>query len=224
MSQRRRNWLSGAAAAVGAVLVITGCGIGQPGIGAQPPAAPKMDRSRIDVDGDGDRNRWAHGQDVLNPPVSLGTLPSPRSGAGVDGGEAALADRVADVASSVPGVQSAAAVVRNHRAFIGIRVSMPIRDAERTEQVKTEIRQRLLITAPVINEAHITEDRALLRQIEDVADAVRAGRPVSDFQSRIAQWQRQIPRVLPKLEPPAPSPARNSVNTPPTPAPPFRGP
>ncbi|MDI3256643.1 MAG: YhcN/YlaJ family sporulation lipoprotein [Kyrpidia sp.] len=210
---------------IGLAFGAAACGpVGQPGAGPQPQAAPKMDRARIDVDGDGDRNRWARGQDVLNPPVNLGTVPSPRSGAGVDGGNAALADRLADIASSVPGVQSAAAVVRNRHAFIGIRVSAPIQDAQRTEQVKTEIRQRILVWAPVIAEAHITEDRALLRQIEDVADAVRAGRPVGDFNARINEWERRIPRVAPKLEPPAPSPSKAPVQTPPTPAPPYPGP
>ncbi|MDI3327806.1 MAG: YhcN/YlaJ family sporulation lipoprotein [Alicyclobacillaceae bacterium] len=190
--------------------------------GAAPGPAPRLDRSRVDVDGDGDRSRWAKGQDILNPPVQLGTVPSPRSGAASNGGTAALADRIADVAQSVPGVQSAAAVVRGRQAYVGLRLSPNIRDSGRVNQVKTEVRQRLLIQAPVVYRVHVTDDRQLTRQIEEVADAVRAGRPVQDFSGRIDEWERLIPPTAPKVEPPVPSPSRFPTEKPPAPALPNR--
>ncbi|MBX6394294.1 MAG: YhcN/YlaJ family sporulation lipoprotein [Alicyclobacillaceae bacterium] len=222
--RRQRTPLMGAAVVIALACGLVACAPTTRPPGAEPQAPDmRIDRSRVDVDGDGDRERWAKRQDVLNPPVSLGTLPSPRSGAGINGGSAALADRIADVALSVPGVQSAAAVVREQHAYIGVRVSPAVWDAGRGEQVKTEIRQRLLIQSPIFPKVHVTEDPALVRQIEDVADAVRAGRSLNDFKARVDQWERQIPVVAPKVEPPVPSPSRAPTETPPTPAPPYRG-
>jgi hypothetical protein len=165
-----------------------------------PNTEPLYDNRGIDLDGDGDR-AWLSGHNnINNPPVNLSNL-APLGGGYRDttqiysGGF--TADRVADLAQSIRGVDTASVVLADQTAIIGLRLHRTV-PRERANAIAQEVRQLLMIQAPVLRSVRITTDNSLERRVSDMAQSVRSGRNISSADRDFQKLVRDIPEVVPR--------------------------
>lgn len=160
---------------------------------------PRWDNKQIDVYGDGDRVQLSRGSKVLSPPVNLSALPPAYGSSNMAQGlypGGVTADRISDLAHSVQGVDSAHAIVTGRTAIIGLDLRRDLRSSE-AGPILQEIRQRLMIQAPIFQQVYITADRGLSRRIWNVTEGIRQGRGLSSFDGEIRFLVNTIPPVPP---------------------------
>ncbi len=162
---------------------------------------PRYDNRGIDFDGDGDRSWLSGNNNMNNPPVNLRSL-APMAGGSADMTQGpysgwVTADRVADLAQTVPGVASASAVLRGQTAIVGLSLHRTV-PRERAAQIAQEVRRMLLVQAPVFRTVHISTDNVLSRRVFDVSQNIRNGRPLSSMDGEIEQLSRDIPVLPPR--------------------------
>lgn len=201
---RTNRWAAWTVLAILAAGLLSGCGAGAPGIDGRiqkQNTEPLYDNRGIDIDGDGDR-AWLSGHnEINNPSVNLrnfapmgpgfrDTTQGPYSG-GI------TADRVENLVQSVQGVDTASVVVSGQTAIIGLTLHRNI-PKERAAAIMQEVRQLLMVQAPVFRSVRITTDRALARRVFDVAQNVRSGRPLPTVDREFQQLTRDIPEVAPR--------------------------
>jgi hypothetical protein len=107
--------------------------------------------------------------------------------------ENALGDRDAQMTLSVPYVASSVAVPSGRAVLVGVglsRAGNPDIDA-----IKTEIRRRLLIQAPIFRSVYVTTDPRQVTQLNQIADGLRQGRPISRYHLQMEALMRAMPPV-----------------------------
>lgn len=200
---RTNKWIAWTVLGSMALGVFAGCG-GNPGTNGRmqsiPNTEPLYDNRGLDLDGDGDRARLSGHNNINNPPVNLSNM-APLGGGYRDMTETysggLTADRVSDLAQSVQGVDTASTVLVGQNAIIGLRLHRTV-PPERANAIAQEVRQLLMIQAPVFRSVRITTDNALHRRVFDLAQSVRGGRALSSTDRDIQQLTRDIPEILPR--------------------------
>ncbi|WP_018133002.1 YhcN/YlaJ family sporulation lipoprotein [Effusibacillus pohliae] len=199
---RTDKWIAWTVLGTVTLGLLAGCGGGSPGINHRMQAEktePIYDNRGIDLDGDGDRAWLAGHNNINNPPVNLRNMAPPIGGGFRDytqgtyaGG--VTADRIADLAQSIQGVDTASVVVNGQTAIVGLRLHRTV-PRERAGAIAQEVRQLLMVQAPVFRSVRITTDSALARRVYDTAQKVRSGQPLSSLDQEIEQLKRDIPEV-----------------------------
>jgi YhcN/YlaJ family sporulation lipoprotein len=105
-----------------------------------------------------------------------------------------IAERLIKLATSVPQVNSATCVVLGKTAIVGIDVDADL-DRSRVGTIKYSVAEALRKDPAGIN-AVVTADVDLNARIREIADEIRAGRPVSAFANELADI---IGRIMPQL-------------------------
>lgn len=163
---------------------------------------PRWDNKQIDVDGDGDAEHISGRNHVGNPSVDLRSFAFPGgSMRGTDTTDGVYphtftADRIADLAHSVNGIANARALVVGQTAIIGLNLERGVKPQQRAELVQF-VRQRVLVQAPEFQRVHITTDRSLTRRIQRVADDLRAGHSISEYNDDVMELTNKVPAIGP---------------------------
>lgn len=135
------------------------------------------------------------GCSVLRRPAAPEQIPGAPSGARQalpnDPREAAdLADRLAEKAAEVPGVNRATVVLTGTTAYVGVNLESEMED-ERTEATKREVAKRVKKEEPRIERVMVTTDTDTVTRLDKIAEAVRRGEPVSGFTGELAEINRR---------------------------------
>ncbi|MFC4769435.1 YhcN/YlaJ family sporulation lipoprotein [Effusibacillus consociatus] len=200
---RAGKWIAWTVLGTMTIGVLAGCG-GNPGLNGRmqtiPNTEPLYENRGIDIDGDGDR-AWLSGHNnINNPPVNLTNL-APLGGGYRDMTQpysaGMTADRVADLAQSVQGVDTASVVMVGQNAIVGLRLHRTV-PRERAVAIAQEVRQLLMVQAPVLRSVRITTDQSLERRVFDLSQSVRNGRALSTTDRDFQDLSRDIPEVPPR--------------------------
>ncbi|WP_200965721.1 YhcN/YlaJ family sporulation lipoprotein [Insulibacter thermoxylanivorax] len=105
-----------------------------------------------------------------------------------------VAERLADLAASIPEVHEATCVVLGNTAIVGVDVS-GVLDASQIGTIKYSVAEALR-TDPYGVHAIVTADMDLYQRIQNIAAEVRAGNPVSGFANELAEI---IGRIMPQI-------------------------
>lgn len=192
---RNRSWLFLMAAGM-MVLSTTGCNE-HPKLQSNQAAGSveqQFDTRHVDGDGDGDRAKLSGYNNINNPPVDLRTVPPAHAAGtklthGMYSGNG-YADTIARLTLSIPGVTHAAAVTSGQVVLVGIGVSQ--KGNPNIQHINQEIRRRLLTQAPEFRFVYVTAHPQQVTAINQIADGLRSGQPLSTFTQRIANLTRTM--------------------------------
>ncbi|WP_063891874.1 YhcN/YlaJ family sporulation lipoprotein [Paenibacillus sp. Soil787] len=115
----------------------------------------------------------------------------------------AVAERLENLATSVPQVESAHCVVFGNTAVVGINIKKDL-DRAKVGTVKYSVAEALKKDPYGVN-AIVTADLDLDQRLRNIRDNVQAGRPITGFAEQMADI---IGRVMPQL----PRDIRNTPN------------
>jgi hypothetical protein len=157
----------------------------------------QFDTRRVDVSGDADRARLSGHNNLNNPPVDLKAVPPAWSGGtAINQGRwsgNALGDRVAQLTLSVPHVASSVAVPSGRVVLVGVGLSRS--GNPNVGAIKTEIRRRLLVQAPIFRYVYVTTDPRQVTQLNQIADGLRQGNPISRYHPQMEALMRTMQPV-----------------------------
>jgi YhcN/YlaJ family sporulation lipoprotein len=105
-----------------------------------------------------------------------------------------VAERLADLAASVPEVNEATCVVFGNTAIVGIDVDGKL-DASEVGTIKYAVAEALR-NDPYGVHAVVTADMDLYQRIQELSGQIRAGAPVSGFANELADI---VGRIMPQL-------------------------
>jgi YhcN/YlaJ family sporulation lipoprotein len=105
-----------------------------------------------------------------------------------------VAERLAKLAASVPEVNKATCVVMGNTAIVGIDVKGNL-DSSHVGTVKYSVAE-VLRTDPYGVNAIVTADMDLYQRIQNVAEEVRKGHPISGFANELADI---VGRIMPQI-------------------------
>ena len=118
------------------------------------------------------------------PPGARQTLPTdPRE-------SARLADRLAETAAETPGVRRATVVLAATTAYLGLNLEGEM-NAEQTEATKREAAKRVKEEEPRIERVMVVTDIDTFTRLENMAEGVRRGEPVSAFADELKEINRR---------------------------------
>jgi YhcN/YlaJ family sporulation lipoprotein len=103
---------------------------------------------------------------------------------------AQLADRLARVAAETPGVNRATVVLVGTTAYLGLNLEAEM-DEEQTETTKRKAAKRIKDEEPRIERVMVVTDVDTLTRLENMAEGVRRGKPVSAFTDELAEINRR---------------------------------
>ncbi|MGG1514899.1 YhcN/YlaJ family sporulation lipoprotein [Paenibacillus oryzisoli] len=106
----------------------------------------------------------------------------------------AVAERLENLASSIPQVESAHCVVFGNTAVVGINIKKDL-DRSKVGTVKYSVAEALKKDPYGVN-AIVTADMDLDQRLRNIRDNIRAGRPVTGFAEQMADI---VGRVMPQL-------------------------
>jgi len=136
----------------------------------------------------------------------------------------AVAERMVRIATSLPQVKSATAVVAGRYTIVGIDVD-PTLDRGRVGTVKYSVAQALH-EDPEGKDALVTADVDLVQRLRELADDMRAGRPAAGIAEELAEIAgRIIPQPSKEVPKQEQTPSRRDqerLNQTPNPSPPRR--
>jgi len=118
-----------------------------------------------------------------------------------------VADRLEQLAASIPNVQSARCVVLGNTAIVGINVA-PELERSRVDVIKYSVAEALR-KDPYGVHAFVTADMDLAGRIAEIREDIRQGRPVAGFAEELADIiGRIVPQIPKDLTPQGNPPAR----------------
>jgi hypothetical protein len=136
-------------------------------------------------------------RNLNNPPVNLKAVPPAWSGGtAINQGRwsrNALGDRVAQLTLSVPHVASSVAVPSGRVVLAGVGLSRS--GNPNVGAIKTEIRRRLLVQAPIFRHVYVTTDPRQVTQLNQIADGLRQGNPISRYHPQMEALMRTMQPV-----------------------------
>ncbi|MDW7651552.1 MAG: YhcN/YlaJ family sporulation lipoprotein [Bacillota bacterium] len=114
--------------------------------------------------------------------------PAPRTQPGQPDPDANdLANRVADMATDVEGVDDAVVVVISNLAMVGITLERD-QAAERNEnEIKQEVSRIIEDREPSIVNAYVSANPDIVRQLEEISGGIQRGEPISTFFDQITE-------------------------------------
>lgn len=93
------------------------------------------------------------------------------------------ADRMAEVAATVDGVENATAVIVGATAYVGLDLDPDI-DRRRADAVEEEVARRVNRAVPRYH-VLVTSDADMLGQLTEIDNGLRAGQPMEQFRQRL---------------------------------------
>lgn len=100
------------------------------------------------------------------------------------------ADRMAEAASAVDGVENATAVIVGGTAYVGLDLD-PAVDRRKADAVEEEVARRVNRVVPRYHLV-VTSDADMLGQLTEIDNGLRAGRPVDQFRDRLNVIDQRI--------------------------------
>ncbi len=98
-------------------------------------------------------------------------------------GAVAMAERLADIATDVEGVESSTVVVVSNLALVGITLERG--DAADESEVKKEVARRIEDEEPSIVNAYVSANPDIVSQLEEISRGIQRGEPISTFFDQI---------------------------------------
>ncbi|TXK77126.1 YhcN/YlaJ family sporulation lipoprotein [Paenibacillus sp. N3.4] len=108
----------------------------------------------------------------------------------------AVAERLENLAASIPQVESAHCVVFGNTAVVGINVNKEM-DRSRVGTVKYSVAEALKKDPYGVN-AIVTADMDLDQRLRDIRDNIKEGRPITGFAEQMADIMGRIMPQLPR--------------------------
>lgn len=101
-----------------------------------------------------------------------------------------LAERVADMATDVQGVDQATVVVISNLALVGITIE---RGAGRNEvEIKREVASIVEDREPSIVNAYVSANPDIVRQLQEISRGIQRGEPITTFFDQITEVLRRM--------------------------------
>ncbi len=97
-------------------------------------------------------------------------------------GAVAMAERLAEIATDVEGVDSATVVVVSNLALVGVTLD---RDGADQSDVKSEVARRIEDEEPSIVNAYVSANPDIVSQLEEISRGIQRGEPISTFFDQI---------------------------------------
>jgi YhcN/YlaJ family sporulation lipoprotein len=97
-----------------------------------------------------------------------------------------MANRVADIATDVPGVDDAVVVVISNLALVGITLNREERAGNEVE-VKRQVAERIEDREPSIVNAYVSANPDIIRQLKEISRGVTKGEPISGFFDQLTE-------------------------------------
>jgi YhcN/YlaJ family sporulation lipoprotein len=101
-----------------------------------------------------------------------------------------LANRVADMATDVQGVDNAVVVIISNLAMIG--VSLERNNARDEAEVKREVANTVEDREPSIVNAYVSANPDIVRQLEEISRGIQRGEPITTFFDQITEVLRRM--------------------------------
>ncbi|NLP36232.1 MAG: YhcN/YlaJ family sporulation lipoprotein [Firmicutes bacterium] len=97
-----------------------------------------------------------------------------------------MAERIADIATEVEGVDRSVVVVISNMALVGITLERQETAERGEEQIKKEVAARIEKKEPSIVNAYVSANPDIIKQLTDISQGIERGEPVSSFFDQIA--------------------------------------
>ncbi|NLZ38463.1 MAG: YhcN/YlaJ family sporulation lipoprotein [Firmicutes bacterium] len=94
-----------------------------------------------------------------------------------------LAERIADIATDVDGVDNSVVVVISNMALVGITLERD--SAAQEKEIKKEVAKRIEDREPSIVNAYVSANPDLVKQLQDISRGIQRGEPISSFFDQI---------------------------------------
>ena len=94
-----------------------------------------------------------------------------------------MAQRIADIATDVEGVDNSVVVVISNMALVGITVERE--NASQEKNIKKEVSKRIEDREPSIVNAYVSANPDLVKQLQDISRGIQRGEPISSFFDQI---------------------------------------
>lgn len=130
------------------------------------------------------------------PPEQVpGAPPGARQALPTDPRESAqLADKLAKEAADTPRVNRATVVLAGTTVYLGLNIDDEV-ERERTEAVKRDAGRRVQKAEPRIERVMVTTDVDTVTRLENIAEGIRRGEPVSAFTRELGEIDRRATPV-----------------------------
>lgn len=114
--------------------------------------------------------------------------PAPRTQPGQPGPDATdLANRIADMAKDVEGVDNATVVVISNMAMVGITIERDQAQQRNENEIKQEVSRIIEDREPRIVNAYVSANPDIVRQLEEISRGIQRGEPISTFFDQITE-------------------------------------
>lgn len=125
-------------------------------------------------------------------PAPAPAAPAPAAPAPAPNPEAARADALAKLATSVPGVRAAWVVVSGDTAYVGIDAEGPHRAPAENRALERAVARALETSPHGIRRALVSTRPEVLQSIQNIAEGIRAGQPLERFASEISKLAAEL--------------------------------
>ncbi|MBS3947777.1 MAG: YhcN/YlaJ family sporulation lipoprotein [Dethiobacter sp.] len=136
--------------------------------------------------------------------------PAPRQPAP---GAMEMANRIANIAADVPGVDAAVVVAISNMALVGITLDRAEEVARGEVEIKQEVARTIEKREPGIVNAYVSANPDIIKQLRDISSGIQRGEPLSTFFEQLAEILRRMrvetdpePAPVPPPPPPVPTP------------------
>jgi YhcN/YlaJ family sporulation lipoprotein len=96
-----------------------------------------------------------------------------------------VANRVADLASNVQGVDSSVVVVISNLALVGITIDRGEADSRDPAEIKQEVATQIEENERSVVNAYVSANPDIVRQLQEISAGVQRGEPISTFFDQI---------------------------------------
>ena len=97
-----------------------------------------------------------------------------------------MADRIADLATDVEGVDSAVVVVVSNLALVGITLQRDAVEERDQSEIKQEVATCIEDEEPGIVNAYVSANPDIVKQLREISQGIQRGEPISAFFNQIA--------------------------------------
>ncbi|MCR3922418.1 MAG: YhcN/YlaJ family sporulation lipoprotein [Firmicutes bacterium] len=96
-----------------------------------------------------------------------------------------MAERIADMATAVDGVDNSVVVVISNLALVGITLDRGQTAARGEREIKQEVAERIEDREPSIVNAYVSANPDINKQLQDISRGIQRGEPISTFFDQI---------------------------------------
>ena len=96
-----------------------------------------------------------------------------------------MAERIADIATDVEGVDNSVVVVISNMALVGITLERDETAQRGEKEIKQEVARRIEKREPSIVNAYVSANPDIVKQLQDISRGIRNGKPISTFFDQI---------------------------------------